>query len=87
MQLVSINVTKKVTKMQNFKRKVQTAPTYLSSVINTNVINAFHRHKKKKITNTYFNVTICSLNLFRSILAVFGNPHHYPKAKPFELYT
>ena len=30
---------------------------------------------------------MCNLNLFRSILAVFGNPHRDPKAKPFKLYT
>ena len=83
MQLVSINVTKKVTKMQNFKRKVQTAPTYLSSVINKHSIDT----KRKKMAKTYFDVTRCNFNLFRSILAIFGNPHRDPKAKPFKLYT
>ena len=30
---------------------------------------------------------MCNLDFFRSILAVFGNPHNDPKAKPFKLYA
>ena len=84
MQVVSINVEKSLKEMQNFKRKVQTAPTYTSSVINKHFIDT---HITKKLTKTYCNVTMYNLNLFRSFLAVFWQSHRDTEAKTFKLYT
>ena len=61
---IGFNKWKKVTKMQNFKRKAQIALTYLSSVINKHSIDT-----RRKKWQKHFNVTMCNLNFFRSILA------------------
>ena len=47
---IGFNKWKKVTKMQNFKRKAQIAPTYLSSVINKHSIDTKKKKKDKNIS-------------------------------------
>ena len=63
---IGFNKWKKVTKIENFKRKAHIAPTYLGSVINKHSMT-----QKEKKEQKHFNVTMCNLNLFRSILAGF----------------